>query len=43
MLVFGIVSHTLPRKRIEENGVGGFNSRAEMGFMVYPMAQSLGT
>ena len=43
MLVFGIVDHALPRKRIKENGVGDFNSHAKMGFMVYPMARSWGT
>ena len=36
MLVFSVVGLALPRKRIKENGDGGFNSRAEMGFMVYP-------
>ena len=41
--MFGIVGHALPRKRIKGNGVGGFNSRAKMGFMVYPMARSWGT
>ena len=35
MLVSSIVCHALPRKRINENGVGGFNSRAKMGFMVF--------
>ena len=35
MLVPGIVCHALPRKRIKENGVGGFNSRAKMGFVVF--------
>ena len=39
MLVFDIVGHALPRKTIKENGDGGFNSHAKMGFMVYPRAQ----
>ena len=40
--MFGIVGHALPRKRTKGNGVDGFNSRAETGFMVYPMAWSWG-
>ena len=43
MLVFGVVGHALPKKRIKENGDGGFNTCAAMGFMVYPRAQSWGT
>ena len=42
MLESGIVGCALPRKRTKENGIGGFNSRAKMGFVVYPMAQSWG-
>ena len=41
--MFGIVGHALPRKRIKGNGFDGFNSCAEMGFMVYPIARSWGT
>ena len=31
----GTACLALPRKRIKENGVGGFNSRARMGFVVF--------
>ena len=36
MLESGIVGHALPRKRIKENEVGGFNPRAKMGSWFTP-------